>query len=130
MNIEQRNEMIDMISDLSKDVYGFRMRYDYDSMSDDELSEKFDDLQNELVDVLERDKEGAAKALDEFNATVENYMNEYNLTVEKAIEWMLQGYGLTFCERDLDYMLWECGLNHHDASYIIRSMFFEELLAA
>jgi len=38
-----RDEMINIISDVTKDIYGFRVRYDYSSMTLSELSELCDE---------------------------------------------------------------------------------------
>jgi hypothetical protein len=47
-DLSERDQLISMISDLHKDIHGFRPRWNFDSLSDQDLQERFDGLQSLL----------------------------------------------------------------------------------
>ena len=56
----KRNELINGISDASKDLNGCRLRLNWDVMSTDELQETYDSICNALNRVFEEEQEALA----------------------------------------------------------------------
>lgn len=127
---EQRNELISMISDMTKDAYGFRVHYDFDNVTDTELMARFEELQKYVDASIQKETEEEGKALDHFNFLINNIADEHNVSYDDAVRWMLQADDLPFTENALDQLLWSYGVSYADAQTVIRSIFFEELAAA
>ena len=58
----ERNEMLQTISDLSKEAYGYRVRLDYATMSDAELRDTWDGFIRAADAAFEQEKVQAARA--------------------------------------------------------------------
>ena len=59
---EARSEMLETISDLSKEAYGFRIRIDFSAMSDGELQETWDSYLKLADESCEQEKRAYARA--------------------------------------------------------------------
>ena len=57
-----RNELINGISDASKDLYGCRLRLEWDNYSIEELQDKYDNICRQLNEQFEMEKEAEALA--------------------------------------------------------------------
>lgn len=90
-SVEQydRYNMLGSLSDLSKDVYGFRMRYNTDIMTDAEMQDIYDDLLEQLQGVIEQEKHVEQEAIKEFEATVSRLMEQLGASRIKVIEWLM-----------------------------------------
>ena len=60
LNAADRNEMLLTISDLSKDAFGFRVRKDYASMTDEELLSDWNYFMQEAQASIIREREEEA----------------------------------------------------------------------
>ena len=60
-----RHNLIASISDASKDLFGFRMRMDWDSMTNEELQEEYDSICSALRYEFEREQEWEAEQAEE-----------------------------------------------------------------
>ena len=56
----KRNELINGISDASKDLYGCRLRLDWDEMSIEDMEATYDNICRQLNEQFEEEKEAAA----------------------------------------------------------------------
>jgi len=92
MTLDQRNEMLQMMSDISKEAYGFRVRKDYTNASDDEIQKDWDHF-NETAE-----RRWAEEALAETQAW-DNFLAELNVivangagTIAVALRWDIDAY--------------------------------------
>ena len=60
-----RHNLIASISDASKDLFGFRMRMDWDSMTTEDLQKEYDSICESLHYEFEREQEWEAERLEE-----------------------------------------------------------------
>ena len=100
-NQEDFNECLMWVSDLYKDVYGYRPReYDFQSWSFNELQ----DFVNDLIEIndrqIEAEKIREAECEGEFCRKFETIMEEQGQGYHKALEWMFDGY---IAEEGLDW---------------------------
>ena len=58
----KRNELINGISDASKDLYGCRMRLDWDEMSIEDMERTYDNICRQLREQFEMEQEAEALA--------------------------------------------------------------------
>ena len=58
----KRNELINGISDASKDLYGCRMRLDWDEMSIEDMERTYDNICRQLQEQFEMEQEAEALA--------------------------------------------------------------------
>ena len=58
----RRNELINSISDASKDLYGCRMRLDWDEMSIEDMESTYDNICRQLNEQFEMEQEAKALA--------------------------------------------------------------------
>ena len=80
MTNDEREELLSMLSDLSKDAYGFRVR-DHHLRTDQELLELVDYYQGMVDDYIEREMELEAKA-------VEALANDFGVDQDAILRWM------------------------------------------
>lgn len=85
-----RNEMLEAISDLSKDAYGARIRLDYDAMSDDELRATWDSFLAESIASFEREKKDEARAQQDWETHLESLISAGAGDMATAIRWDMQ----------------------------------------
>lgn len=86
----ERDIAIGTLSDLHKDVYGFRPRgvYDIDSMSVDDIEDEIERLIPELIEVQEEDTKREKAAIVEFEQTVTDTIERGAGTRANAIKWL------------------------------------------
>ena len=65
---DERDGMLQLMSDLSKDALGFRLRLDFASMTDDELQDHWDYLNRELESSMAREEQQEAQAWADFES--------------------------------------------------------------
>jgi len=92
-NQEDFNECLMWVSDLYKDVYGYRPRgYDFQSWSFQEMQDFIDDLGEMNDRQIEAEKIREAQCVAEFRKKFETIMEEQGQGYHKALEWMFDGY--------------------------------------
>ena len=102
---DQRDSMIDAISDMSKDLYGFRMRHDWDLLSDSDLEKLFKDYERDLVADIEREKLVLDMAFNRWEDDIRSYIRLGARDRATAIRWDMQAYGVR--RNDVDQYCWE-----------------------
>ena len=90
-SIEQyeRYNLEGIISDLSKEVYGFRMRYNVSTMTTKELQDIHESLFNDLQGVIEQEKHVEDEAVKDFEATVSRLMEQQGIDRPTVIKWLM-----------------------------------------
>ena len=89
---EEKNECLMWISDLYKDVHGFRPRgYNFDEWSFQELTKFVNDLSDQADQEREYHREQAQLAEVEFNERIQEVIDLGAGDRETALRWMLQG---------------------------------------
>lgn len=85
-----RIEVLQNISDLSKEVYGFRMRLNYSAMADAELEETWNNYIDMLEEVTAREKDVQAKMFQKWTSHINDLMVSNNIDKATALRWDLQ----------------------------------------
>ena len=89
---EEKNECLMWISDLYKDVHGFRPRgYNFDEWSFQELTKFVNDLSDQADQEREYEEKQAQIAEVEFNKRIQEIIDLGAGDRETALRWMLQG---------------------------------------
>ena len=110
-----RASMLQVISDLSKDAYGYRVRLDYGSMTDAELQKTWDGFIRESEASQAREDADAAAQLSLWNAHI-NYLVQHGARDRKqAIEWDMAAYAV---DGDVGYYCWQWGIAYRNEAYI------------
>lgn len=111
-----REEMISLMSDLYKDVYGFRPRIAYSTWSTADLQAEWDFLIEKLDRSIELEKQAYQNARERYDAYIYQLMIDHGISKADAIRWDLNGAA------DIDHHLWEWGLNMTDTYEIIEEL--------
>lgn len=93
MTLDERNGMLQIISDLSKEAYGYRVRLDYNAMSDEELQNTWDGFCDTAEERQKEEESMEARAWDEFTKHIAD-MQEVAPTASVAdiIRWDMDAY--------------------------------------
>jgi len=67
----RRNELINSISDASKDLYGYRMRLDWDQMSIEDMEATYDNICRQLREQFEMEQEWEREQAEEARIAAE-----------------------------------------------------------
>ena len=93
MTPEDRNGMLQIISDLSKDAFGFRVRKDYSAMSDAELQETWDYYCRELEDSMAREKAFKESARKDWTSRMSKLSVSLSAPLKDVIRWDMDAEG-------------------------------------
>ncbi len=85
-----REDIISMLSDMSKDAYGFRMRTDYSAYTMEQLEEEVAFLQVQVDASIEADKQNEAAAVLRFEAYISEMMKDHGVDRATAIRWDME----------------------------------------
>jgi len=89
---EEKNDCLMWISDLYKDVHGFRPRtWDFNAMSFEELTDFVNSLSEQAEEQDRQEKEWAEICLVEFKKSLQNVIDSGAGDRKTALRWMLQG---------------------------------------
>jgi len=86
----KRDELINYISDASKDLHGFRMRANWSNYTDEELERLADDISSQLSAHLEEEDKIRSQNDKKFSDEVEMMIERGARDEKQAIEWMFQ----------------------------------------
>jgi hypothetical protein len=125
----------DNISDLFKEVYGYRPREDtmsrIDAMTDSEYKAFVFGLREDLGKAIEEDSVYEAESIAEFNTRLLGMMADYEISMSDAMTWDFESFGRSikeifelggdaYVEHELDHYLWQNGINdYHNAKFYI-----------
>lgn len=82
-----RNEWLPIMSDMSKDATGCRLRWDYAGMDDAELESTVNYFQGLINESIARDEARWAFAKFRFVNHIRELMNTHNIDKETALRW-------------------------------------------
>lgn len=102
-----RNEWLPIMSDMSKDATGTRLRWDYESMSDEKLQQTVNYFMDLIEESNKRDAEEAAFAKFAYVNHINDMMKTHNIDRNTAIRWDKQAMGV---DSDNDEYLWKWNL--------------------
>ena len=115
LNQDQREGILQMISDLSKDATGARLRFDWTAMSDEELQKWWDYLNDTAVMSRALEAEHNATALVEYEAHLNTMVSDHGISKADAIRWDMQAEGITENhEQEFEHYLYKLGLGFGD----------------
>jgi hypothetical protein len=104
------------MSDLSKDAFGFRVRLDYDAMSDAELTETWDYYIDELDRTMKRDEERKKEAMIDYEKEITEVIALGANSRKRALLWMLDSKDgeLPMNEQAIEYWMYNRDLLGED----------------
>jgi hypothetical protein len=108
MTLADRNGMLQIISDLSKEAYGFRVRKDYTNVSDEELQADWDHY---IETANQRWADEAAReeqCLNEWKARIDAMSKKFGIDRHTAVKWDMQAMDM---EDDFEHYLWRNGID-------------------
>ena len=116
MTPQERESMLNCMSDMSKDATGCRLRLDYAGMTDDQLQATFDGFQRDIVEGIAREKAQDAKAKSELEEAIANIINSGAGNRATALRWLVDE------ERDVDFALYKLGIGYDDRAAYSREI--------
>jgi hypothetical protein len=121
---QERQDILQTISDFHKDAYGFRPRgIDYHSMSDVELEACCDEYSKALQERNQEEASQLAISFEEYNKEIKTLIDNGSATDRvSAIKVMTEGMKF-YHEQDVEYFLWNKGVLFHET----RKELLEEL---
>lgn len=112
----EREEMMDLMSDMSKDLYGFRVRYIFDAMTDQEMKDEIKSLGKDLDAQLEREMNLQKTAEIMYELDLRTLMENHHITHKDAVRWMMQAQNFKmnemYSEREnfVEFLMMNVGL--------------------
>ncbi len=120
MSPQERNEMLKLISDLSKAATGSRLRYDYAGMSDEELQQTWDYYIREVEASELRDADAHARNWDNYVAYINEMCSDHLIDRPTAIRWDMQAENIE--EYDIGFYAYQKGLSSKQEADIKQMM--------
>ena len=106
-----REEMLSMMSDMHKDVYGFRGRVNYSNYSMDELNAEVDFLQGIIEDDLKQQAVRQQQDIVVFKNLIQETIEHGAGNHETALRWLLEG---SEYPQDIEMFVWSYGIDFCD----------------
>jgi hypothetical protein len=104
----ERNEMLNLMSDLSKEAYGFRVRKDYTNCSDDEIQADWNYYHETATRRWTEEARQEAAALAEWKARINQLCADHGIKRHTAVKWDMEAMDN---EEDFEHYLWKCGID-------------------
>ena len=111
MNSETRAEMLQTISDLSKEAYGFRVRKDFAAMTDAELQHQWDRFLDAADDRETQGIRAEELAYDKWISHVTSLTRINSVSLATAIRWDMDAEG-AHDDRDIGYYCHVTGIGY------------------
>ena len=107
LSIEERNENLMIYSDFHKDAYGYRPRWNYSELSDEDILADFKRF-SEVCKANRIDEEIAqANAIAEFDKLVSKTIKLGAKNRKTALRWLFDD------SYDVSYSLWDMGISSY-----------------
>ena len=104
-----RDDYISQYSDMHKDAYGFRPRFDYSNWSLEDFEKEFEYLGREIKRRVAEDNAAYDAAARDMEARIGEYINLGAKTRENAIRWIMEADN---AGGDFDYLEYLNGLRY------------------
>lgn len=108
MTPQEREEMLNLMSDLSKEAYGFRVRKDYTGVSDEEVQADWDYYITAADRRWAEEQEREEHCLANWKARINQLCEDHNIDRHTAVKWDMQAMDN---EEDFEHYLWKCGIS-------------------
>lgn len=104
INVHREN-LLSTISDVYKEVYGFRPRsYNFESWSTEDLDKFYDELSEESRVQYKEEKKASIKAVAELKELLARFQNgSVSICPNTALRWMFEGYYSDYTDSPTDY---------------------------
>ena len=124
-----RDELLSIISDMNKEIYGSRKisLAPVNSMTETELQAEIERLQPLVDEVVEAEKQADATSITRFNDEVGTFLQQGAANRSTAIRWMLQAQGYDETPEDAHWICYNNGINPYIPA---GQAIFEEVEAA
>lgn len=99
-------ETLSIYSDVYKDAYGIRPRHDMSHLSEEELNQEIDRLNQIAEDNADEEEEIAQFCVNSFKDRLQTIINVGANDEETAIRWMFQGSNTD----DFEHYIWSEGI--------------------
>ncbi len=100
------------LSDLFKDVHGFRPRHMAEWWTPADLEAEYDRLQAELKVVMDNEKKAQEEALVRFDELIQETINYGAADRETAIRWLMDAEGVDIAyKQEVEHFFWKYGLS-------------------
>ena len=108
----ERDELIQIISDMNKDINGVRPSLaPFNSMSETELKAEIERLQPLVDEAVAHEQMIDAVCITRFNDEVATFIQQGAANRSTAIRWMLQAQGYDETPEDADFICYNNGIN-------------------
>ena len=126
------------ISDLFKEVYGYRPREDtlrrIDAMTESEYKAFVFGLKEDLGKAIEEDDVYEAECVEVFNTRIIGMMADYGISMSDAMTWDFESFGRSvkeifelggdaYVEHELEHYLWQNGITSYDGIKFYTDLF-------
>lgn len=108
MTKEMRESILQIYSDMHKDAYGFRNKYDPSKFTDAQLEFEVACMEDRIRNEEEIRIAAQAQSLIRWKARIAELMATHAISRADAIRWDMQAYGDV---HDVDRYAWVCGLD-------------------
>ena len=105
--MSRRDQLLSEISDLYKDVNGFRPRRSFDEFSDEQLAEYLTNLGQEANEKFEEDRAYEKEKLAKFRGLISEICDMCNSEPKDAIRYLMDAEGVD----ELEYLFYRHGLH-------------------
>ena len=108
----ERDELLQIISDMNKDINGVRPSLaPFNSMSETELKAEIERLQPLVDEAVAHEQMIDAVCITRFNDEVATFIQQGAANRSTAIRWMLQAQGYDETPEDADFICYNNGIN-------------------
>jgi hypothetical protein len=112
LSIEERNSDLQIYSCFHKEAYGHRPRWNYHSISDEQLVDDFKTFSEVCDENAKHQAIADARAFAKFEKLVSDTIEMGAGDRKTAITWIWDGSGEMY---DIGYFLWSMGISTYDA---------------
>lgn len=117
MTAKNRKSVLLLISDLHKDVYGFRPSVNYSTWSDEKLFAEWDYLAKRVDEIIEQEKKEKAAAWRYWMKTMEVRAKDLNTSLSNVIRWDIEAHDVN---GDLGFYCWQYDLSYEKEKEVRR----------
>jgi hypothetical protein len=110
-SLSKREALLQIYSDVHKDAYGFRPRYDYYSYSLEQLEADFARFGQMISEATEAEALAERAAVAAFKSTIRTLIEVGAGDEETALRW-LASEAVKECGPDWEHYLWKMGILH------------------
>jgi hypothetical protein len=113
-----REYLLSTISDVYKEVYGFRPRsYNFESWSTEDLDKFYDELSEDAKEQYKEEKKASIKAVAKFKELLATFQNgSVPIDPDTVLRWVFEGYYSDYTDSPTDFEV-DGFFYHHGIAY-------------